>query len=80
MCCYAPILYNDKVYQIGQYEIYEIIDGQYTNYRYHGGNIGDLNDIKVIDGKVYFNTIQTTQSPIFRLMIKDRVILKCLDT
>ena len=59
MCCYAPILYNDKVYQIGQYEIYEIIDGQYTNYRYHGGNIGDLNDIKVIDGKVYFNSNNT---------------------
>ena len=54
MCCYAPILYNDRVYQIGEYDISEIVNGVYTNYRYHGGQISDLKEIKVIDGKIYF--------------------------
>ena len=33
-CCYAHVMLNDKIYAIGDYNIFELIDGEYVNERY----------------------------------------------
>ena len=30
-CCYAPILFNDKIYQFDYWRVYELVDGELIN-------------------------------------------------
>ena len=32
--CYAHVMLNDKIYAISDYNIFELIDGEYVNERY----------------------------------------------
>ena len=34
-CCYAHIMLDDKIYAIGDYQMFELIDGEYVNERYY---------------------------------------------
>ena len=43
-CCYAQLLLNDKIYAMSDYNIFELIDGEYVNQRYF--NIDRLNSQK----------------------------------
>ena len=57
-CCYAHVMLNDKIYAIGDYNIYELIDGEYVNERYLNYN-DRLNSRRTI---VYNNEIYSIKS------------------
>ncbi len=56
-CCYAHIMLGDKIYAIGDYQMFELIDGEYVNERYY--NNDRLNSQKTI---VYNNEIYSIRS------------------
>ena len=56
-CCYAHVMLNDKIYAIGDYNMFELIDGEYVNERYL--NIDRLNSQRTI---VYNNEIYSIES------------------
>ena len=37
-CCYAHIMLDDKIYAIGDYQMFELIDGEYVNERYYNND------------------------------------------
>ena len=57
-CCYAHVLLDDKIYAIGDYNIYELIDGEYVNERNLNYN-NRLNSQRTI---VYNNEIYSIKS------------------
>ena len=56
-CCYAHVMLGDKIYAIGDYQMFELIEGEYVNERYF--NNTRLNSQKTI---VYNNEIYSINS------------------
>ena len=53
-CCFTPIIYNGKYYMIETGWMYEIIDGEFTDYKYFGNSNSINRDrIKEFNGKLY---------------------------
>ena len=50
-CCYAPILFNDKIYQFDYWRVYELVDGELINQVNFNYGV-DRNKIGVYNGEI----------------------------
>ena len=63
VCCYSPVMYNDKYFMIGNNQVYEIIDGALTNYIYLEDSHSIYFDrIKEFNGKLYISNYDSSSS------------------
>ena len=44
-CCYAHVILGDKIYAIGDYQMFEVIDGEYVNERYYNTRLNSQRTI-----------------------------------
>ena len=67
-CCYAHIMLDDKIYAIGDYEMFELIDGEYVNERYYNTRLNSQKTI-VYNNEIY--SIESDTNTIVKLVMSE---------
>ena len=67
-CCYAHIMLDDKIYAIGDYQMFELIDGEYVNERYYNTRLNSQKTI-VYNNEIY--SIESDTNTIVKLVMSE---------
>ena len=67
-CCYAHIMLGDKIYAIGDYQMFELIDGEYVNERYYNTRLNSQRTI-VYNNEIY--SIASDSNTIVKLVMSE---------
>ena len=75
-CCYAHIMLGDKIYAIGDYQMFEVIDGEYVNERYYNTRLNSQKTI-VYNNEIY--SIASDTNTIVKLVMSEEEYLMLME-
>ena len=70
-CCFAHIMVGDKIYAIGDYQMFELIDGEYVNERYYNNDRLNSQKTVVYNNEIY--SISSELNTVVKLVLEDTI-------
>ena len=68
---YAHVMLGDKIYAIGDYQMFELIDGEYVNERYYNNDRLNSQKTVVYNNEIY--SISSELNTVVKLVLEDTI-------